>query len=193
MTLIEAYGPPLATLLLAHVIADFPLQTNQIFRWKMQSNLGILLHVAIHLAVTALTLRHSLSMWRLLLLLGVIHFGIDWLKLRIPVRRQTPGFIIDQLAHLLSLVYLAMMFPNLSSWLPLWFVYPALLYSLLPVTLMLIWVMMGDQVRNQPDVTYGSLRPMVLRWSQRAGWLLIVGALFSGGIGLLTNNGLNIK
>ncbi len=182
----NVYLPALAALLLAHLIGDFPLQTNRIFRWKLQSNLGILLHVVIHLLVTALLLQEPEQFWLLLVWLGVIHFGIDWLKLRIPVRHQAPGFVIDQMAHLISLLGLAMAFPEARSHLPLWFIYSALVYSLIPVTIMLIWVIMGDMARTQPDFAYSDLQPAVLRWSQRTGWVLIVGVLFVTGARWLT-------
>ncbi|MCI0398497.1 MAG: DUF3307 domain-containing protein, partial [Chloroflexi bacterium] len=70
----------LATLLLAHLIADFPLQTNRIYALKIRSNAGIALHVGIHLAVTILLLKNALADWLLLLILAVSHFTLDWLK-----------------------------------------------------------------------------------------------------------------
>ena len=44
----------LAALLLGHLIGDFPLQTNQIYRLKSKSWLGIVLHAVVHVVITAL-------------------------------------------------------------------------------------------------------------------------------------------
>lgn len=94
-------------LYLAHLIGDFPLQTNRIYELKSQSNRGILLHVAIHIMVAVILIKNPLPYWRLLLVLGIVHFIIDWTKLHLPGRRQTPGFILDQIAHFLSLILIA--------------------------------------------------------------------------------------
>lgn len=62
-------------LLLAHLLADFPLQTNRIFRLKVTSNAGLALHVLIHVAMAALLLRQPAQHLNLLLALGVAHLS----------------------------------------------------------------------------------------------------------------------
>src|SRR5690606_27510716 len=66
---------------LAHLLADFPLQTNRVFRLKIASNAGLALHVAIHLLMTVLLVQQPARHLSLLLVLGVVHFLIDWTKL----------------------------------------------------------------------------------------------------------------
>ena len=53
----------LATLLLGHLSADFPLQTNWVYRLKNRRWAGVLLHTAIHCVVTAVLLSDSLTHW----------------------------------------------------------------------------------------------------------------------------------
>lgn len=185
----ERYLPTLATLLLGHLLGDFPLQTNQIYRWKLQGNLGILIHVVIHVAVTMLLLRNVSAAWLLLILLGSGHFIIDWLKLRLPTRPQTPGFILDQIAHLIWLIGLSLSRPDLQPRLPLDFIYLALLWGVIPVTIMLIWVVTGDIEVAQPDFAYKKIRPSLLRWAQGLGYLLIAGIIIFTGIVFWFNKG----
>ena len=73
----------LSALLLGHLIADFPLQANCIFRLKNQHWLGVLLHAAVHCVITAVLLQQPLAYWPLLASLCLVHFTIDWFKLRI--------------------------------------------------------------------------------------------------------------
>ncbi len=185
----ERYLPTLATLLLGHLLGDFPLQTNQIYRWKLQSNLGILIHVVVHVVVTTLLLQNALTAWPLLILLGSGHFIIDWLKLRLPTRTQTLGFIVDQIAHFIWLMLLSLWWPNLQPRLPLDIIYVALLWGVIPVTIMLIWVVTGDIEAVRPDFAYKEIRPSLLRWSQGLGYLLIVGIIIVSGIVFWVNEG----
>lgn len=133
-----------ATLMLAHLLADFPLQTNQIFKWKVASSWGVALHVAIHVVVTAVFVTNLPQYWPVLVFLGVTHFLTDWLKLRVPARYQTPGFILDQLAHGLTLGVIAFTVPSLPVLLPAWVLYPALVLAFIPALLMGLWVFAND-------------------------------------------------
>ena len=71
-----------AILLLGHLIADFPLQMDWIFQLKHRHWAGILLHSVIHSVLTAILIEAPLTHWPMLVSLGLIHFAIDWLKLR---------------------------------------------------------------------------------------------------------------
>ncbi|NJO07801.1 MAG: DUF3307 domain-containing protein, partial [Chloroflexaceae bacterium] len=54
----------LITLLLAHLFADFPLQTNRLARLKRTSLKGVLIHVLIYMVVTAFSVAIShLHFW----------------------------------------------------------------------------------------------------------------------------------
>lgn len=110
-----------ATLLLGHFIADFPLQTDHIFRLKMRCSLGVLLHVAIHVGIMAVLLQNPLAQWRELLVLGVSHFLIDWLKVHWKTRQEAVSFLLDQVAHALVLALMVLANPALAvREIPLW-------------------------------------------------------------------------
>ena len=104
----------LLTLILAHLFADFPLQTNSVARLKARHSFGVLPHVLIYVSVTALLIEKSYLYWPLLLGLGVCHFVIDTLKAHCCTsRHEVCAFWIDQVLHLLTMVaatYLAFQF-----------------------------------------------------------------------------------
>ena len=94
-------------LLLAHFLADFPLQPRWLVDAKQRLG-GLLLHTAIHL-LTSLLLVGDLR-WKLLLpvlALALAHFIIDLSKYRLAVIR--PGWVrlpyfVDQAVHVLTLL-----------------------------------------------------------------------------------------
>jgi hypothetical protein len=167
------------TLLLGHLIADFPLQTNGIYRLKNRHWSGILLHAAIHCAVTGLLLEDALTYWRMLVTLGVMHFGTDWLKLRLPFKLESVGFVLDQVAHILGLLLLAARWPDMHGTVPTALLYPALAYALVPVVLMLFSVAAGDvgRVRATSPGWLANNAPIFIFLSQAAGVPLVVGTM----------------
>jgi hypothetical protein len=161
------------------LIADFPLQTNQIFAMKLKSNKGIALHVSIHLLVTALLIKASFAHLLLFIILGITHFLIDWLKLRYPTNRQAAGFLLDQVLHLIVLVFLAVISINVQPVLPDWFLIGAMIYAFVPPIIMFLWLLAIDlgqaMKRNARCVSWGQRRLLPL--SQLAGlpFLILVG------------------
>ena len=134
-----------AALLLSHLVGDFPLQTNQVYRLKNKSCLGIGLHAIIHVATAALLIREPLRVWPLLALLGILHFLIDLIKLRIPTKRQSVGFLVDQIAHLVVLWFLAQAWsPNAEATLPLSVMRPMILYGFFLAVLVFLWVVANE-------------------------------------------------
>ena len=93
----------LTTLLLAHLFADFPLQTNGLAKLKKECLAGVFLHVFIYVVITALVIHEPGKYWLLILGLGVMHFLIDALKLYYKQIVEIYYFVIDQCLHLLSL------------------------------------------------------------------------------------------
>lgn len=93
-------------LLLAHIIADFPLQTKQIFRVKMNTQWGVILHTLIVLIFSILFTFPYLEKPKVIAILLIIflsHTIIDKIKLEHSKRinNQSPKiFIIDQVLHI---------------------------------------------------------------------------------------------
>ncbi|MCA9965659.1 MAG: DUF3307 domain-containing protein [Anaerolineales bacterium] len=165
-----------ATLLLAHLIADFPLQTNWVFKVKTQGSWGVGVHVGIHLLVTAVLIKDHLAYWHVLLVLGVAHFITDWVKLRFPGRLQTPGFIVDQIIHWLTLLLITIAVPTMPVLLPTWLLYPILALTLIPALLTCLWILAND-LRNQPTPTWPPVEwasQHLLRASQLIGFALVI-------------------
>ena len=164
-------------LLLAHLLADFPLQTNRVFRLKITSNAGLALHVLIHLLMAMLLLQQPVQNLDLLLALGLAHFVTDWIKVRFPTEPQWPGFVIDQMAHLAAIIGLARWHPDVTAVLPLWLMLPLILFVLLPAVLMLLWVWANDaqqqnRFRQSRSVYWASRRLLTI--SQRTGWIAVL-------------------
>lgn len=93
-------------LLIAHILADFYFQPGEWVAdkrekgWKAPS---LYAHVV---TVTALSYL-LLGYWQqpqIAILLGIVHGGIDLIKLRFDTRKTTAWFMYDQLLHLLSLI-----------------------------------------------------------------------------------------
>lgn len=99
-----------AALLFAHVLADFVLQTGWMARHKRHPG-ALALHGLTVLA-TALAACGNASPW--FLALTAVHMAIDLAKSLWPGRGLAP-FLVDQGAHLLSLVALAVVAPDLMG------------------------------------------------------------------------------
>jgi hypothetical protein len=149
------------TLILAHLIADFPLQTNGIFALKLKSKKGIALHVFIHLIVTGFLIKEPFTHLPLFIILGVTHFLVDWLKLRFPTNRQAAGFLLDQVLHLIVLVFLSAISTTVQSALPDGLLFGALIYAFFPPIIMFLWLLAIDL----GQVTKKSVR--CVSWGQR--------------------------
>ena len=95
------------TLLTAHFLADFPLQTNIIYKWKTLSPWGVVFHSGIF-TLCALMLCFSVlnaGIIFLIFFLSVIHFFTDWSKLKIPEKHDNLFiFLLDQLAHVVTII-----------------------------------------------------------------------------------------
>jgi hypothetical protein len=158
-------------LLLAHLIADFPLQTDLIFRLKRQSQWGVALHASIHGMVTFLLTGFRWDLIHVWLVLTFAHYLIDTAKLKYNPPQQAAGFLIDQLAHVSVVLIIAIWQPGLTSILPDWVLYAAFIYAWIPATLMYIWVVAAEKAQKQahPAERVSWMREHLLRWSQLAG------------------------
>jgi hypothetical protein len=175
------------TLLLGHLLGDFPLQTNKVFKLKTQGNLGLSLHVAIHMAVTALLIHEPWQYWPLLLLLGVAHFTTDWIKLHFPGKNQAAGFVLDQLVHYITILLIGFWVPDLPAVLPTWIMIPAIVLGFIPAVMTFFWVWANQvqqaKLENEPIcITWASAS--LLTMSQRIGQIIVL-LIFIAGSGLM--------
>jgi len=94
-------------LCLAHLIADFVLQFEELYQLKVRHPFGHVLHVMIHWIVSvalAFPFLNRPSVWLFITLLTAVHYGQDRAKYdgrtRWP-RYEFPIFMADQLLHFL--------------------------------------------------------------------------------------------
>ena len=99
-----------AALLLAHALADFAFQTNWMVQNKRQLT-PMLAHIAVVL-VTAIATTGTLH--PLIVVLAALHMAIDAVKTAYFPNRLRP-FLVDQAAHLASLIAIAALQPDLWS------------------------------------------------------------------------------
>jgi hypothetical protein len=165
-----------ATLLLAHLLGDFPLQTNRIFRLKIQGPLGLALHAGIHVLVTAVLIQQFWQYWPILISLGIIHYLIDWIKVKHTSKLQTPGFVLDQISHVTVLIIIALIAPDMVGVLPLWFLIPAIVLASIPAFLTLIYIWATDRcaTEQQPNNQLKWASTKLLPLTQITGWAIMV-------------------
>lgn len=93
-------------LLLAHLIGDFPLQFNEIFKLKVKSKWGVLLHCAIVVMISVLFLVPyvlTMRMWCGIIILICSHFIIDWTRVIFSKKANLDNlwmFLLDQSLHI---------------------------------------------------------------------------------------------
>ena len=98
-------------LVLAHVVADFPLQTAKIAAEKCAGKAsGYIRHAAVHCALLILFTHPFLSPFLVLLwfALPLVHIGLDLLKnklVRPNHQADAPSFLADQVLHLFVLFF----------------------------------------------------------------------------------------
>lgn len=107
--------------MLAHLLGDYPLQTNWVYRQKLSGLLGVSWHAAILALCYAAVLLPYLANWQILALLMILtltHGIQDHLKVTLVDKRKrlapVPGLLLDQLAHLLLLVGAAVWIDSLQ-------------------------------------------------------------------------------
>jgi hypothetical protein len=97
-------------LFLAHLIGDYPLQSEWLIENK-RSLWGLSLHTAIHLALMLLFIgAASAEAWPMVIVLASIHFLLDLIKSRLLSRwseRSTLFYVGDQVLHILSIFIVA--------------------------------------------------------------------------------------
>jgi hypothetical protein len=104
------FAETLAALLLAHVLADFVFQTAWMVRHK-RNVFVLLLHIAF---VFVLTTATTGGVWEVAVPLALAHLIIDIFKTYAPrhLRETLAAFLLDQAAHLATLVAAAWLWPR---------------------------------------------------------------------------------
>ncbi|MDP3980259.1 MAG: DUF3307 domain-containing protein [Chlamydiota bacterium] len=101
--------------ILAHLIGDFPLQVNAIYKAKIQGARGKLIHViiiGILLSLFSWPFWGNWHLWYFILFVCTTHFFQDWAKIAITEKLKMPSsfyfFALDQIFHMLilSLIFL---------------------------------------------------------------------------------------
>lgn len=93
-------------LVLAHFVADFPLQSDKIFALKSKYKWGLLPHIFISFLaslIVAFPYIQSIHFWYVVSLLAAIHLLLDWLKLHATQKLMGDSifiFLLDQFLHL---------------------------------------------------------------------------------------------
>jgi hypothetical protein len=108
-------------LVLAHVIADFPLQTDAVFLIKKRFPWGVLLH-GILFALTSILVTgpywNSLPVWGGLLFLWIFHLVVDRAKLRLIDSGHGDHlgyFLLDQAMHVGAIVLVCILLRGYSG------------------------------------------------------------------------------
>ena len=98
----------LLALLVAHLVADFPLQPGWMIRRKRQPTV-----LALHALVVAATAALALGGWpgALLLILVGTHLAMDAIKVYL-LKDSLRSFTLDQVVHLAVILALALAFPR---------------------------------------------------------------------------------
>ncbi len=98
-------------LLAGHLVGDFALQTGRIAMMKRLGIKGLLLHVSLVAAATAVFISQDFTYWPVVPILAAVHFCIDAVR-TFPLRHMRRGqllyFIVDQAVHMGSLALIAM-------------------------------------------------------------------------------------
>ncbi len=167
----------LAHLLLAHLLADFPLQTISIFELKQTGNAGIFVHALIHALTTALLIKNLNSGIGMLAAILVIHYLIDLNPNRFPFFSPIKSFIADQFLHLFALFVIAFFARNLAWELKFQQLLPFLLAAFVPA------IFMGVFIHNQSKLECWTEPPIFgvnykfCSWS--SGIVIVVALIFT--------------
>ncbi|NPA91268.1 MAG: DUF3307 domain-containing protein [Chloroflexi bacterium] len=164
----------LIALIIAHLLADFPLQTDYIYTLKVRGNWGIIPHVLVHVVVTAFLLATPLHYWPLLLGIFVSHYLIDWLKLHLPCPNPVRAFLLDQAMHLVTLTGFALWMPSVQVIIPPHILLLLFPYALIPALLVFHSIRKSSHQRGLSPANCRTL-------ARLAGFPLLITLLFLRG------------
>lgn len=170
------------TFLLAHLFADYPLQTKGLVEAK-QYLPGLTLHVSLHLlTLTVLTFAVYAQVWPAALGITLAHITIDAGKNYVGHRRPDwfiGPYVVDQLLHIFTLL-LAALWVQMGSGLPIWQVASPWIAYAIGVVLVTVFWFITESILVYRNEQLGALvaRSRWLRMAVRlALYLLVVTAV----------------
>lgn len=157
------------TFLLAHLTADYPLQTKSLVEAK-QYLPGLTLHVSLHwLTLTVLTIPVYQQVWSAILGITAAHFIIDAGKNYVGHRRPDwfiRSYVVDQLLHILTLL-LAALWVQQNRGLPAWQVTsPWIAYAIGVILVTVFWFITASILVHR--YKYLSALVAMARWPRMA-------------------------
>lgn len=161
-------------LLAAHLLADFPLQTDAIYALRQKSRLGTLVHAGVHTGVTLALLANPARTWPVAVWVGLTHFLVDDVKGCLPLKWRSLTFVVDQMAHVSLLVLAAALFPGVAFRLPRSLLGPLVGLATLPALLTLAALAHDDCVAIPATTTLSRPARTLLRAAHLAGWPLVL-------------------
>ena len=99
----------------------------------------------------------------MLTVIGLLHFGCDWVKVHFTEPMSIASFVGDQIAHILILALCAWYFTRVQVALDILIIYPALVYVAIPALTVFLFVM-GNDLANR-----GVAQPRIVRWGMEYG------------------------
>lgn len=122
-------------LILAHLLADFPLQTRTLFELKKRNIWGVMLHSGVCVLLIIILVPNLFLVPSSLLLFFTSHTLFDWLKVKItdkyPSLDNIIFFLLDQVFHIVIILIVSKFWPQES------------IYSLLQVKYVSFYCIVG--------------------------------------------------
>jgi hypothetical protein len=171
------------TLLLAHFVADYPLQPYWMVKAK-QNPWVLGLHASIHLATMLLLVGPGrAATWPLLLLVAIVHFLIDAVKNEVTRRKPSwvvIPYLVDQGVHYITLGLAALLMERFVSPVNLLFDRTTLIYLIGFMLATYVWFI-SERIFSHSNETYRS-EVIAQYWPRMVVRALLLGIfLFSTG------------
>jgi len=139
---------PTTYLIIAHLLADFILQSNRLIAWKTKEFRGVIMHVCIFATVALIILFPYLIYWQTWAVVGIIsifHLIVDQTKINIALRydKYALPFIADQALHFASLILGGYYLSTLPFNLPNNFFFNHIYTNIAFVGIILVFIFLG--------------------------------------------------
>jgi len=135
-------------LIIAHLLADFILQSNRLIAWKTKQFRGVIAHICIFAAVSLIILFPYLGYWQtwaVISAISIFHMVVDQAKINIALRKDAyvMPFIVDQALHFLSLIIGGYYLNTLPLDLPSNFFFDNIYTNIMAVSFVLALIFLG--------------------------------------------------